>query len=117
MIEFATENNLNAYAIYYPPKNDDFTAPPGTLPPLIVMSHGGPTAATHTLFDIHIQYWTSRGFAVLDVNYGGSTGYGRSYRQRLNGQWGIVDVNDCVNGVRYLINRHLVDPDKISIRG
>ena len=85
--------------------------------PLLVLSHGGPTSATSTTFNLGIQYWTSRGFAVLDVNYGGSTGYGRAYRQRLNGQWGVVDVDDCVNGARYLVESGLVDDNRLAIRG
>jgi hypothetical protein len=101
-IEFPTENGLTAYGFFYPPRNQDFQAPEGELPPLLVMSHGGPTGATSSALNLEIQYWTSRGIAVLDVNYGGSTGYGRAYRERLNGQWGVVDVDDCVNGARYL---------------
>ncbi|MBZ5551714.1 MAG: S9 family peptidase [Acidobacteriia bacterium] len=116
-IEFPTEHGLAAYAFYYPPKNRDFTAPPGEKPPLLVKSHGGPTAATTAVLNLGIQYWTSRGFAVLDVNYGGSTGYGRAYRQRLNGQWGIVDVDDCVNGARDLVVRGEVDGQRLAIDG
>lgn len=116
-IEFPTENNLTAHAFYYPPKNKDFTGPSWEKPPLLVKSHGGPTSATSSVFSLGIQYWTSRGFAVLDVNYGGSTGYGRPYRQRLNGQWGIVDVDDCTNGARYLVERGLVDPRRLAIDG
>ena len=116
-IEFPTENNLTAHALYYRPKNDDFTAPLGEKPPLIIMSHGGPTSATSSTFNLAIQYWTSRGFTVADVNYGGSTGYGRAYRQRLDGQWGIVDVDDCVNCARYLIERGKVDGERAAIRG
>jgi dipeptidyl aminopeptidase/acylaminoacyl peptidase len=97
-IEFPTEGGLNANAFFYSPRNQDYTAPGGEKPPLLVMSHGGPTAATAAGLSLRIQYWTSRGVAVLDVNYGGSTGYGRAYRERLNGRWGIVDVDDCVNG-------------------
>jgi dipeptidyl aminopeptidase/acylaminoacyl peptidase len=81
------------------------------------MSHGGPTAATSSALSLEIQYWTSRGIAVLDVNYGGSTGYGRAYRQRLEGQWGIVDVDDCVNGARYLVDRGEADGERLAIRG
>jgi dipeptidyl aminopeptidase/acylaminoacyl peptidase len=116
-IDFPTENGLIAYGIFYPPKNKDFTAPAGERPPLVVKSHGGPTAATSTAFNLKIQYWTSRGFAVLDVNYGGSTGYGREYRERLRGQWGIVDVDDCANGARYLAEQGEVDGDRLVIDG
>jgi dipeptidyl aminopeptidase/acylaminoacyl peptidase len=94
-----------------------FKPQPVEKPPLIVRSHGGPTAATSNTLNLKIQYWTSRGFAVLDVNYGGSTGYGREYRQRLNGNWGIVDINDCVNGAKYLADRQLVDPERMAIVG
>ncbi len=116
-IEFPTENGLTAYAFFYPPQNHDYTTPPLELPPLLVKSHGGPTAAASSRLNLGIQYWTSRGFAVLDVNYGGSTGYGRKYRQRLNDQWGIVDVDDCVNGAKYLIERGEVDSNRIAIAG
>lgn len=116
-IEFPTENGLTAYGFFYPPTNQDFRAPEGTKPPLLVKSHGGPTAATSSTFNLKIQYWTSRGFAVLDVNYGGSTGYGREYRQRLKERWGIVDVDDCANGAKYLAQQGLVDGDKLAIAG
>ncbi|MCO5180539.1 MAG: S9 family peptidase [Anaerolineae bacterium] len=116
-IEFPTENGLTAYGYYYPPRNRDYEAPAGELPPLIVTSHGGPTSATTGDWDLAVQYWTSRGFAFLDVNYGGSTGYGRAYRQRLNDNWGIVDVDDCINGARYLAARGLVDGERLIIRG
>ena len=116
-IEFPTEGGLSAYAFFYPPQNRDYTAPADDLPPLVVISHGGPTSATSTALDLEIQYWTSRGIAVLDVNYGGSSGYGRAYRQRLNGQWGIVDVDDCVNGARYLAENGYVDRNRLAIRG
>lgn len=116
-IEFPTENGLTAHAFYYPPHNEDFQAPPGELPPLIVRSHGGPTGASSTSFSLSIQYWTSRGFAIADVNYGGSSGYGRSYRRRLNGQWGVVDVDDCVNAARYLVEKGLADPNRLIIVG
>jgi dipeptidyl aminopeptidase/acylaminoacyl peptidase len=116
-IEFPTENGLTAHAYFYSPKNRDYSAPPGELPPLVVESHGGPTGATAGTLDLGKQYWTSRGFALLDVNYGGSTGYGRAYRERLNGQWGVVDVDDCTNGARYLIERGLVDSERVIIHG
>ncbi|MGG6293213.1 prolyl oligopeptidase family serine peptidase [Leptolyngbya sp. AN02str] len=116
-IEFPTENGLTAYGFFYPPKNQDFAAPEGERPPLLVKSHGGPTAATSASFSPSIQYWTSRGIAVLDVNYGGSTGYGRAYRDRLKGNWGIVDVDDCANGAKYLAEQGLVDGDRLCIDG
>ncbi|MCW5862781.1 MAG: S9 family peptidase [Anaerolineae bacterium] len=111
------ENRANAYGFFYPPRNRDYAAPAGELPPLIVTSHGGPTSATTDDLNLSRQYWTSRGFAILDVNYGGSTGYGRAYRQRLNGNWGIVDVEDCINGARWLVEQGLVDGERLIIRG
>ncbi len=116
-IEFPTTGGLTAHGILYPPRNQDYAAPEGEKPPLLVLSHGGPTGATSSALSLGIQYWTSRGFAVLDVNYGGSTGYGRAYRERLNGQWGIIDVDDCANGARYLADQGLVDPARLAIRG
>jgi dipeptidyl aminopeptidase/acylaminoacyl peptidase len=116
-VEFPTENGLTAHGFFYAPKNRDYAAPDGERPPLLVMSHGGPTSAATTTLKLSIQYWTSRGIGVLDVNYGGSTGYGRAYRERLNGQWGIVDVDDCVNGARFLVERGLADGDRLIIRG
>ncbi|MEB3309245.1 MAG: S9 family peptidase [Snowella sp.] len=116
-ISFPTENGLIAHAWYYPPTNPDYQAPDGDLPPLLVKSHGGPTAAAANSLSLKIQYWTSRGFAYLDVNYGGSTGYGREYRQRLDHQWGIVDVDDCVNGAKFLVQQGKADPNKLAISG
>jgi len=117
MVEYPTEHGLTAQALFYRPKNRDCVAPSGERPPLLVKSHGGPTGASSSALSLGIQYWTSRGFALLDVNYGGSTGYGRAYRQRLNGQWGIVDVDDCVNGTRYLVEHGEVDGNRLAIRG
>jgi dipeptidyl aminopeptidase/acylaminoacyl peptidase len=116
-IEIPTTGGKEAHAFYYPPQNKDFTAPQGEKPPLLVMSHGGPTGATTPVYDDEIQYFTSRGIAVIDVNYGGSTGYGREYRQRLNGQWGVVDVDDCTNGAKYLVERGEVDGNRLMITG
>jgi dipeptidyl aminopeptidase/acylaminoacyl peptidase len=116
-VEFPTEAGRTAYAFYYPPRNRDYTAPPDERPPLIVVSHGGPTGAASTALTLDTQYWTSRGFAVLDVNYGGSTGYGRAYRERLDGAWGVVDVEDCVNGARYLVEQGRANGARLIIRG
>lgn len=110
---------LTAFGFYYPPRNAENEGSDGTKTPapLIVMSHGGPTAQTAATLSPRILYWTSRGFGVLDVNYGGSTGYGRAYRRRLKGTWGIVDVADCVNGARYLVQRGDADPERLAITG
>jgi dipeptidyl aminopeptidase/acylaminoacyl peptidase len=116
-IEFPTGRGLTAHAFIYPPRHPEYTGAPGEQPPLIVIGHGGPTAATTARFDVGIQYWTTRGFAVVDVNYGGSSGYGRPYRERLNGQWGIVDVEDVVNAARYLVAQSKADPTRLIIRG
>jgi dipeptidyl aminopeptidase/acylaminoacyl peptidase len=116
-INFPTERGLTAHAFFYAPANRDFEASGGELPPLLVMSHGGPTAAASQTFRLGIQYWTSRGFAVLDVNYGGSTGYGRGYRERLRGNWGVTDVDDCLNGAKYLAELGKVDKNRLAITG
>lgn len=116
-IEFSTQDGLPVYAYYFAPRNRDFVAPAGEKPPLLVLSHGGPTGAVDAVLNLEIQYWTSRGFAVVDVNYGGSTGYGRAYRERLLGNWGIVDVDDCVGAARYLAGRGEADPARLAIRG
>jgi dipeptidyl aminopeptidase/acylaminoacyl peptidase len=107
----------DVHAFFYAPRNPDFVAPPEARPPLIVLSHGGPTAASLDVLDSRLQFWTSRGFAVLDVNYSGSSGFGRAYRERLRGNWGIVDVVDCVNGAIALVQRDAVDRDRLAIRG
>jgi dipeptidyl aminopeptidase/acylaminoacyl peptidase len=116
-IDFPTEVGQTAHALYYPPSNPQYRAPAGELPPLVVKTHGGPTAAASSVLDLGIQFWTSRGIAVLDVNYGGSTGYGRAYRDRLHLQWGIIDVDDCINGAKYLIADARVDGARIVITG
>lgn len=116
-IAFPTTGDKTAYAWFYPPQNKDYRGPDGELPPLIVKSHGGPTAATSPRFNLKIQYWTSRGFGFVDVNYGGSTGYGREYRQRLQKNWGIVDVDDCVNAAKYLAQTARVDSNRLAITG
>jgi dipeptidyl aminopeptidase/acylaminoacyl peptidase len=116
-IEFPTDGGRTAHALYYAPRNADFVAPEGERPLLLVLSHGGPTSMATGELDPRIQYWTSRGFAVVDVNYGGSTGYGREYRQRLDGQWGVVDLADCVNAARSLAASGRADARRLAIRG
>ena len=116
-VEFPTADDKTAHAFYYPPKNRDFSAPAGERPPLLVKSHGGPTASASTALDLNIQFWTSRGIGVIDVNYGGSTGYGTEYRRRLNGVWGLVDVEDCVNAARHMVGRGDADPERLAIDG
>lgn len=105
------------HAFFYAPRNPEFEAPEDEKPPLVVFSHGGPTSAARPDLNLTIQFWTTRGFAVVDVNYAGSTGYGRAYRQRLRTMWGIADTRDCVSAARYLAGRALVDPDRMVIRG
>jgi dipeptidyl aminopeptidase/acylaminoacyl peptidase len=116
-LAYPSAKGRTAHAFFYPPSNGDFVAPAGELPPLIVTSHGGPTSMANSSLKLTTQYWTSRGFAVLDVNYGGSTGYGRAYMSLLNGEWGVVDVEDCVAGARHLVERGLVDARRLAIRG
>ena len=116
-IEFPTEGGVTAFAQFYPPRNRDAAGPDGERPPLIVMSHGGPTSEATPAFSLDMQFWTSRGFAVVDVNYGGSTGFGRAFRQRLNGNWGIVDTADCIAAARWLAEQGEVDGDRLLITG
>jgi dipeptidyl aminopeptidase/acylaminoacyl peptidase len=116
-IEFPTEGGLTSHGYFYPPRNRDYAAPANEKPPLVVMSHGGPTSSSSASLKYATQYWTSRGIAILDVNYGGSSGYGRAYRERLKGKWGIIDVDDCVNGARYLVECGDVDGNRLAIRG
>jgi dipeptidyl aminopeptidase/acylaminoacyl peptidase len=116
-ITFATSGDRFAHGLYYPPTNPEFTAPDDERAPLIVLSHGGPTSAARPQLNLGVQFWTSRGFGVVDVNYGGSTGYGRSYRRRLIGEWGIVDVDDSIAATRLLVDRGDADRDRLIIRG
>ncbi|MFZ3286682.1 MAG: prolyl oligopeptidase family serine peptidase [Telluria sp.] len=114
---YPSSGNALAHAFFYPPCNAGFEAPAASKPPLMVISHGGPTGMATNTLKLAIQYWTSRGFAVLDVNYRGSSGFGRAYRDALKGQWGVLDVDDCVAGARHLAARALVDPERLVIRG
>ncbi len=116
-ISYPTGGGATAHAFFYPPAHPECEAPAGEKPPVIVMIHGGPTSATADDLSLKVQYWTSRGFAVLDVNYRGSTGFGRRYRDALKQQWGVADVEDCDFGVRYLAAQGLIDADKAAIRG
>jgi dipeptidyl aminopeptidase/acylaminoacyl peptidase len=116
-IEFPTDGELDAYALFYPPLNPEYIGPPDELPPLLVISHGGPTGEARPYLQMSIQYWTSRGIAVVDVNYGGSAGYGRDFRERLNGQWGVTDTIDCINAARHLVDSGEVDGSRLIIRG
>jgi dipeptidyl aminopeptidase/acylaminoacyl peptidase len=116
-IEFPTEGGRTAFAFYYAPLNPDFEGPGDESPPLLVHSHGGPTGMASPTLNLQTQYWTSRGWGIVDVNYGGSTGYGTEYRRRLNGNWGIVDVDDCVNAARHRVEAGAADPDRVAIAG
>ena len=116
-IEYRSRDGTTAHAYFYPPHNPNTRGAPAELPPLLVMSHGGPTAAAHPSINLRIQYYTSRGWAVADVNYGGSSGYGRAYRARLDGLWGVVDVHDCEDVVGYLATARRIDPQRAAIRG
>ncbi|MFB6254367.1 MAG: prolyl oligopeptidase family serine peptidase [Halobacteriaceae archaeon] len=120
-IEFPTSNGETAYGLYYPPTHPTASPPDNDQPPLVVLSHGGPTGQTFPILSISgppsIQFLTSRGFAVVDVNYRGSTGYGRNYRDRLKGNWGILDVEDCIRAAEYLIEHRNIDPNRVAIEG
>ena len=117
LIEFPTTNGLTAFGYYYPPSNANYHCTTEAAPPLLVKAHGGPTACTGTTFNAAIQYWTSRGFAILDVDYGGSTGYGRDYRRRLRKSWGIVDIDDVCAGAQYLVEKGLANGERLCIDG
>lgn len=116
-IEFPSADGRTAHALLYRPRHEGLVGPDGERPPLVVFSHGGPTSAARSMLDLSRQFWTSRGIAVVDVNYGGSTGYGRPYRRLLDGRWGIVDVEDCVAAARHLADEGVVDARRIAIRG
>ncbi len=116
-IEYRTLGGRTAHAFYYPPANPGFLPLEGEKPPLVVKAHGGPTGHSGPQFNLATQFWTTRGFAVLDVNYGGSSGYGRAYRERLNGNWGVIDVADVVAGVEHLISMGRVDGARTAVRG
>jgi dipeptidyl aminopeptidase/acylaminoacyl peptidase len=116
-ISYPSANGRTAHAFFYPPTNRDVQAPAGSKPPVIVISHGGPTGMAASTLKLATQYWTSRGFGVLDVNYGGSAGFGREYRDALKGQWGIVDVEDCISGAQHLVASGLADAERLIVRG
>jgi dipeptidyl aminopeptidase/acylaminoacyl peptidase len=116
-VEFPTTGGNTAFGLFYPPRNRDYAGSPDERPPLLVKCHGGPTSSASSTLNLGTQFWTSRGIAVLDVNYGGSTGFGREYRKRLKLNWGIVDVDDCVNGAKFLAQQGLVDFRRVVISG
>lgn len=116
-VTFRGGDGLDSHAWFYPPASSEFVAPEGELPPLIVLSHGGPTSQASAIYDVGKQFFTSRGIAVVDVNYGGSSGYGRAYRNRLRGTWGLLDVADCAAAARHLADARLVDSSRLVIRG
>src|SRR6185436_2080795 len=116
-IQFPTADGVTAHAIYYAPANAAHSGAPDERPPLIAISHGGPTTATNATLDLRIQYWTSRGFAVVDVNYRGSSGFGRAYRNGLRGEWGVADVEDMIHAARHLVASGRADESRLIIRG
>ena len=116
-VEFPTTGSKTAFGLFYPPHNSDYIGDANERPPLLVKCHGGPTSSASSTLNLGTQFWTSRGIAVLDVNYGGSTGFGREYRERLKLNWGVVDVDDCVNGAKFLAERGLVDARRVVISG
>jgi dipeptidyl aminopeptidase/acylaminoacyl peptidase len=116
-LTFATSAGGTAHALWYPPNHPEVEGPAGTTPPLVVMSHGGPTSATDPSYREQVQFWTTRGIGVVDVDYRGSTGYGRAYRNELRGQWGVFDTDDCIAAARHLADAGLVDGSRLAIRG
>jgi dipeptidyl aminopeptidase/acylaminoacyl peptidase len=116
-VEFSTTGGKTAFGLFYPPRNPDYAGSADEQPPLLVKCHGGPTSSASSTLNLGTQFWTSRGIAVLDVNYGGSTGFGREYRERLKFNWGVVDVDDCVNGAKFLALQGLVDSRRVVISG
>ncbi len=112
---YPSEKTNKGYAFYYPPKNPDFTSK--GAPPLLVRAHGGPNSRSYAALNLELLYWTSRGFGVVDVNYGGSSGYGRAYLQRLYGKWGILDVDDCISAAKQLVSQGKADDQKLLIKG
>ena len=116
-IGFKTSHRETAYGFFYTPRNTQYRGPEGEKPPLLIRSHGGPTSAANATLDLEVQFWTSRGIAVFDVNYRGSSGYGRLYRDRLKQKWGIFDVEDCIEGARHLVETNKVDANLLAIRG
>jgi dipeptidyl aminopeptidase/acylaminoacyl peptidase len=116
-VEFRSSDGHETHAFYYPPRHADYEGLNGERPPLILIGHGGPTTATSATLDLKVQFWTSRGFAVADVNYGGSSGFGRTYRERLNRQWGVLDVRDMIAAAQHLVTIGKADPNRLMIRG
>jgi dipeptidyl aminopeptidase/acylaminoacyl peptidase len=116
-LEFRNRDGNSCYGYLYLPTNSKYDVTTDELPPLLVKTHGGPTGATEAVFNLKIQYWTSRGFAVFDINYSGSTGYGTEYRKRLEGNWGVLDVDDCEDAVKFLADEKIIDRDKVAISG
>jgi dipeptidyl aminopeptidase/acylaminoacyl peptidase len=116
-VSFPSGEGATAHGLFYPATNPRFAPEGDELPPLVIKCHGGPTSATSTARDLRLQFWTSRGFSVLDVNYRGSTGYGRAYRRSLYGRWGVADVEDCIAGAEFLAARGLIDRQRLLISG
>jgi dipeptidyl aminopeptidase/acylaminoacyl peptidase len=116
-ITFPSTDDGEAHAFYYPPTNPDFESDGAETPPLLVISHGGPTSATSSSLSLPVQFWTSRGFAVVDVNYRGSTGHGRAFRDALKGKWGVYDTDDCIAAADYLVSKQLADTNRLAIKG